>query len=284
VAPKAEQVANSKFLVNRMVNFVARRELCWPKLLDNLTKCAFACEFLLPPNCRRCSRLQLKEWGFPTNLDWLFSSSANCIEIDKECAVSPPSFPNLLAEQRRIRGEPPGNTRENASSWKKETQQVHPEYTPRKKCMPYYSRITASRTLQEMGQERKLEKSVPELVSVAARERYWKEGGGEERRRRTKGDGGKERGTPWPGARSCLSLAAFLSWRGLGARTPAFLLSKEERGGVSEGGLGRRQARTWCGSSGPCNVCSVVSSETSCKIELPSAKSRDFSEAENSPT
>jgi hypothetical protein len=62
-----------------------------------------------------------------------------------------------------------------------------------------------------MGQERKLEKSVPELVSVAVRERYWKEGGGEERRRRTKGDGGKERGTPWPGARSCLSLAAFLS-------------------------------------------------------------------------
>jgi hypothetical protein len=33
-----------------------------------------------------------------------------------------------------------------------------------------YSRITATRTLQGRGQERKLEKSVLELVSVAARE------------------------------------------------------------------------------------------------------------------
>jgi hypothetical protein len=54
--------------------------------------------------------------------------------------VPPPSFSHLLAEQRRIRGEPPGITKENASSWKKETQQVHPGYTPRKR-----------------GQERKLE-------------------------------------------------------------------------------------------------------------------------------
>lgn len=89
-------------------------------------------------------------------------------------------------------------------------QQIHPENTPGKNSTPI---TIEQQQLMRSRKENCNDLMCRELVLVAARDRYWQEGepGRRGKGRRTKGGGGKERGTPWPGARSCLSLAAFLS-------------------------------------------------------------------------